>query len=176
MAVLECAPPEFRGGNSRHTRNIRCMHEAPTQFLTGAYPEEEYFDDLIRVTGGNTDQELAWMVIRESRDCAAWMMQQGVRFQKPLSGTLHLGRTNAFFLGGGKALMNSYYTAARRMGVQVFYGAEVTGVNLTRGAFESAGVLMNGESMQIRAGALVAASWRIRVESRMAERNLGRRS
>jgi tricarballylate dehydrogenase len=158
VAVLECAPPEFRGGNSRHTRNLRCMHEAPTQFLTGAYPEEEYFDDLIRVTGGNTNRELACMVIRESRDCVAWMMQQGVRFQKPLTGTLHLGRTNAFFLGGGKALMNSYYATARRMGVQIFYGAEVTGLNFAGAEFESADVLLNGDAIQFRAGALVAAA------------------
>jgi len=158
VAVLECAPLEFRGGNSRHTRNLRCMHDAPTQFLTGAYPEQEYFDDLIRVTEGNTDEELARLVIRESRDCAAWMMRQGVRFQKPLSGTLHLGRTNAFFLGGGKALMNSYYATARRLGVQIFYRAEVIGLNFATGKFESADVLLNGESTQIRAAALVAAA------------------
>ena len=35
-----------------------------------------------------------------------------MRFQPPLGETLHLGRTNAFFLGGGKALANAYYRAA----------------------------------------------------------------
>ena len=44
------------------------------------------------------------------------MKDHGVRFQPALGGTLHLGRTNAFFLGGGKALMNSYYEAARKRG------------------------------------------------------------
>ena len=85
-------------------------------------------------------------------------MRQGVRFQPPLSGTLHLDRTNAFFLGGGKALMNSYYAAARRLGVQIFYRAEVIGLNFATGKFESADVLLNGESTQIRAAALVAAA------------------
>ena len=32
------APKAFRGGNSRHTRNLRCMHDAPTDVLTDAYP------------------------------------------------------------------------------------------------------------------------------------------
>ena len=42
-----------------------------------------------------------------------------MRFQPSLRGTLHLGRTNAFFLGGGKALMNAYYATAERLGVEV---------------------------------------------------------
>src|SRR5262245_65059717 len=54
VTVLECAPIEFRGGNSRHTRNMRCMHDAPTEVLTDAYKEDEYFDDLNRVTQGET--------------------------------------------------------------------------------------------------------------------------
>ena len=55
------------------------------------------------------------------------MRRFGVRFQSSLRGTLHLARTNAFFLGGGKALMNSYYAAAERLGIEVVYDAEVVG-------------------------------------------------
>src|SRR5215813_13032066 len=45
VLILECAPKDFRGGNSRHTRNLRCMHQAPTDLLTEAYPEDEYLAD-----------------------------------------------------------------------------------------------------------------------------------
>jgi tricarballylate dehydrogenase len=41
VAVLESAPRHFRGGNSRHTRNLRCMHDAPTDLLNDAYTENE---------------------------------------------------------------------------------------------------------------------------------------
>ena len=41
-----------------------------------------------------------------------------MRFQPSLSGTLHLSRTNAFFMGGGKALVNAYYRSALALGVQ----------------------------------------------------------
>ena len=95
--------------------------------LTEAYTEEEYFDDLLRVTGGATDEALARLTIRGSAACTAWMQAQGVRFQPALSGTLHLGRTNAFFLGGGKALLNAYYRAAAARGIGVLYDAEVAG-------------------------------------------------
>ena len=64
------------------------MHDAPTEVLTGAYPEEEYFDDLLRVTGGATDEALARLTIRGSAACAAWMRAHGVRFQPALGGTL----------------------------------------------------------------------------------------
>ena len=69
------------------------------------------------------------------------MKSYGVRFQPSLGGTLHLGRTNAFFLGGGKALMNSYYAAAQQRGIRILYNAEVTDLNLRDGRFESGRVL-----------------------------------
>jgi tricarballylate dehydrogenase len=74
VLVVESAPIHFRGGNSRHTRNLRCMHAAPTDVLTEAYPEEEYWEDLVKVTGGLTDEKLARMVIRTTANCRGWMM------------------------------------------------------------------------------------------------------
>ena len=66
VLLLEAAPREWRGGNSMHTRNLRCMHDAPQDVLTGAYPEEEFWQDLKTVTGGQTDEALARLVIRSS--------------------------------------------------------------------------------------------------------------
>ena len=158
VAVLESAPFEYRGGNSRHTRNMRCMHERPTDVLTGAYLEDEYFADLMRVTGGNTTDDLARLVVRESPRANEWMRSYGVRFQPSLGGTLHLGRTNAFFLGGGKALLNSFYAAAQQRGIRVFYNAEVTELNLRNGRFESGRVVIESRDATFRAKSLVVAS------------------
>ena len=36
VALVESAPKAFRGGNSRHTRNLRSMHAAPADVLTDA--------------------------------------------------------------------------------------------------------------------------------------------
>jgi tricarballylate dehydrogenase len=58
-SVLECAPRQFRGGNSRHTRNLRCMHDAPADVLSGSYLENEYWQDLLKVTGCKTSEQLA---------------------------------------------------------------------------------------------------------------------
>ncbi|QIE46844.1 FAD-dependent tricarballylate dehydrogenase TcuA [Pseudohalocynthiibacter aestuariivivens] len=130
VVLLEGAPKAYRGGNSRHTRNFRCMHEGPLSVLTDSYGEDEYFDDLMRVVKGKTDESLARMCIRASEACLPWMEAHGVRFQPSLSGTLSLSRTNAFFLGGGKALVNAYYRTAEALGVTVLYNTEVTHIHI----------------------------------------------
>ena len=130
VLMLEGAPKDYRGGNSRHTRNFRCMHEGPLSVLTDTYGEDEYFEDLMKVTAGKTDENLARMTIRTSEACLPWMEAHGVRFQPSLSGTLSLSRTNAFFLGGGKSLVNAFYRTAESLGVDVKYEARVTHVEL----------------------------------------------
>jgi tricarballylate dehydrogenase len=158
VILLESAPRDFRGGNGPHTRNVRCMHERPEDVLTESYPEEEYWEDLLKVTGGLTDERLARMVIRGSATCRQWMREHGVRFQPSLGGTLHLSRTNAFFLGGGKALINAYYREAERLGVDIRYEAEVCDVNMRGGHFESAVVSQNGATYEVAAKTVIAAA------------------
>ncbi|MFN0185349.1 MAG: FAD-dependent tricarballylate dehydrogenase TcuA [Aquabacterium sp.] len=138
VLLLEAAPRDWRGGNSMHTRNLRCMHDAPQDVLTGAYPEEEFWQDLRKVTAGRTDEQLARIAIRGSATVRGWMRHHGVHFQPSLSGTLHLGRTNAFFMGGGKALVNAYYRSAQRLGVAVRYDAPVQRLELHDGRFRAA--------------------------------------
>jgi tricarballylate dehydrogenase len=138
VMLLEAAPPEWRGGNSMHTRNLRCMHDAPQDVLVEAYPEEEYWQDLLKVTGGLTDEKLARLVIRASSTCRPWMRSHGVHFQPSLSGALHTARTNAFFMGGGKALVNAFYRSAGKLGVQIRYNAPVERLELDDGRFVAA--------------------------------------
>ncbi len=138
VMLLEASPRAWRGGNTQHTRNLRCMHDAPQDVLVDAYPEEEYWQDLLKVTGGQTDEALARLVIRASASVRPWMRRHGVHFQPSLSGALHTARTNAFFMGGGKALVNAYYRSAERLGVQVRYDAPADRLDLEDGRFVAA--------------------------------------
>jgi tricarballylate dehydrogenase len=158
VLVLECAPRALRGGNTRHTRNLRCAHSAPTDILTGIYGEHELIDDLARVNDGETDAALAGILAARSADCVGWMKAFGARFQAALRGTLQLARTNAFFLGGGTALLNSYYAAAQKLGIEVRYGAEATSLAFRAGAFESVTVRIEEVEQEIRANAVVVAA------------------
>ena len=154
VMLLESSPRAWRGGNSQHTRNLRCMHEAPQDVLVDAYPEEEFWQDLKKVTGGETNETLARLAIRASSTCRPWMKRHGVRFQPPLSGALHVARTNAFFLGGGKALVNAYYRSAEALGVQIRYDTPVDAIELEGSRFVAA----RSGSLRFPARACVLAS------------------
>ncbi|KCB22229.1 precorrin 3B synthase CobZ [Bordetella hinzii CA90 BAL1384] len=162
VLLLEAAPREWRGGNSQHTRNLRCMHDAPQDVLVDAYPEEEYWQDLLKVTGGITDEKLARLVIRASSSCRDWMRSHGVNFQPPLSGALHVARTNAFFMGGGKALVNAYYRSAEALGVQIRYNAPVDSLELADGHFVAARI--GQERIEARSCVLAAGGFESNLE------------
>lgn len=157
VMLLEAAPREWRGGNSQHTRNLRCMHDAPQDVLVDAYPEEEYWQDLLKVTGGMTNEKLARIAIRASSSCRDWMRRHGVHFQPPLSGALHVARTNAFFMGGGKALVNAYYRSAEKLGVQIRYDTPVDAIELDGDRFVAARV--GSERIEAKACVLAAGGF-----------------
>ncbi len=158
VIVCEHAPKAMRGGNSRHTRTVRALHAAPTGVLTEKYLEEEYWDDLLKVTGGRTDEALARMTIRASEQAPKFLESCGVVFQPSLSGTLSLSRTNAFFLGGGKALLNALYRTAEKLGVELLYDTEVQHIAFDDGFAREAVVSHRGFPERIRAKAVIASS------------------
>ena len=88
------------------------------------------------------------------------MSEHGANWQQPLAGTLHLGRTNRWFLGGGKALLNAYYRTAQRMGIEVRYDALVGDLVMENGCFE--GVALKGAGSRlpelVRGRAVVVAT------------------
>ena len=158
VIVLEGAPEFYRGGNTRHTRNLRCSHDGTAPTMTGPYAQDEFLDDLYRVTGGQTDKVLAELTIARSRELLGWMDEQGVRFQPPLGGTLSLGKTNAFFLGGGRGMLNALYRRAEALGVTCLYDAPLTALTIEDGYFVSATIKYQGRELEVRGKALVAAA------------------
>src|SRR4030095_7553263 len=134
------------------------MHKAATAYVTGPYDEQEFWEDLLQVTGGETNEGLARLTIQDSEELGDWMPANGVRWQKPLRGTLHLAKSNLFMLGGGKAMMNAYYDTASRSGVQIAYESEVSELKIRDGEFLSAVVSGNGAAREVEAKAIVVAA------------------
>jgi tricarballylate dehydrogenase len=163
VLLLERATTWMRGGNSRHTRNTRCAHGdeiATRAHMSGAYSEQELLEDLLQVGGGpSANPDFTRVAVRESSSVIPWMSEQGVRWQRPLTGTLNLSRTNAFFLGGGKALVNTYYRAAEQMRIGIQYDAGVAELLLDGDRVD--GVVVedenSGERRTVRARAVVIA-------------------
>jgi len=158
VLVIEAAPKFYRGDNTRHTRNMRCAHDTATDFLTGPYTEEEFWDDLLRVTQGNTDEPLAKHMIAQSKPMLSWITEQGVRFQPSLGGTLSLGRTNSFFLGGGRAMLNALYLTAEKLGIEVHYDSPALDFDIVDGHCRSVLARIDGEETVVEAKSVVAAA------------------
>jgi tricarballylate dehydrogenase len=158
VLVLERAPFHVRGGNTRHTRNVRCVHSSADAFNTGSYLYDELWDDLCHIGNGPSNDELAALTVKESESVPEWMGEHGVLWQPPLSGTLHLGRTNRFFLGGGKALLNNYYRTASAMGITVSYDSCVEGFELDGDRVTALVVDVGGQRVSVRAKTVVCAS------------------
>jgi len=133
VRMVEHAPAALRGGNARHARNFRIMHDRPEWYVPDIYGEEAFLGDLVRVTGGALDERLARILIRGSASLAPWLVENGVRLQDPSSGAMPYSRRTAFFLGGGKAMVNALHATAQKLGVEVQYDSEVVALGFGDG-------------------------------------------
>jgi tricarballylate dehydrogenase len=149
VLLVEHLNEHDRGGNSKYTRNLRCASDA--------YPDDEVLADLISVNGDDIDVELARFVIAASREAPAWMERYGVRWQAAFRGTINLGRTNWFFLGGGKSLLNVYYRALTERNVPVCYETQVIAIDDDDDGFALVLAQQTGRR-RVHARAVVAAS------------------
>jgi tricarballylate dehydrogenase len=151
VLVLEKAPPHERGGNSFFTAGgFRFTHvgledlrrdvlvdltdEEAATIDVPPYTSELFRDDLMRLTEGLSDPDLADVLIARSRPTAVWMRDHGVRWilmmarQSYKVGGKHRfwGGLNVEAVGGGAGLIQALYEDAERRGVLVRYGTRAT--------------------------------------------------
>jgi tricarballylate dehydrogenase len=157
VRMVEAAPTSLRGGNTRHARNFRLMHDGPRWYVPDSYKEDAFFRDLVRVTSGATDEKLARALIHGSATIAEWLGDNGVRLQDPSKGAMPYSRRTAFFLGGGKAMINALYTTALKLGVDIGYESEVVALAFGDGDCE-ADIFHGGGIERVTAKALVVCA------------------
>jgi tricarballylate dehydrogenase len=157
VMLVERAPYAWRGGNSKYTRNLRCVHDEDP-VMPGRYTVEELSMDLEAVTGEGSDRQLTDMAIERSRDAPAFLESNGALWQPALRGTLQLGRTNRFFLGGGKALLNALYATAEKLGIRIAYEHSVEALEFDGDRCTGVQVETANGSVSLRPAAVVAAS------------------
>jgi tricarballylate dehydrogenase len=133
VQLLEWAPRTLRGGNARHARNLRVVHDAPTPFSPGTYSPAEFLAELGRIGEGSSDPALCQMLVEESESVVPWLAAHGVRFQRAGDGLLPVSRRTSFLFGGGKTMLNALYSTAGRLGVQITYDSPVSALTLADG-------------------------------------------
>jgi tricarballylate dehydrogenase len=152
VLVLERAPREEAGGNSRFTAGaMRCVYDgvedlkalmpdltaeeiAQTDF--GTYTEDQFFDDMYRVTEYRTDPDLTEILVKRSRETLRWMRAKGVRFA-PIWGRQAFKVDGRFKFwggltieshGGGPGLVNALTAAAEKNGIAILYDTRAVGL------------------------------------------------
>jgi tricarballylate dehydrogenase len=158
VRMVEQAPATLRGGNTRHARNFRLMHDRPAWYVPDAYGEDAFLRDLLRVTHGATDERLARVLIRGSATIAQWLGDNGVRLQDPASGAMPYSRRTAFFLGGGKAMINALYATAAKLGVAVGCDSEVVELAFGDDRGCEVGIAHGGSIERVAANTMVLCS------------------
>jgi tricarballylate dehydrogenase len=145
VLVLEVAPPEERGGNSRFTAGgmrvaydgvddlIRLMPDltpeerAITDF--GSYTQDQFYDDLCRISQYRTNPQLAETLVTRSLETLLWMRRRGVRFA-PIYGRQAFKVAGRFKFwggltvevwGGGPGLIDTLYRIAHENRIEVSY-------------------------------------------------------
>ena len=181
VAVLERAPEDQDGGNSRFTAGaFRCVYNgvddlkkimpdlsaeeiANTEF--GTYTEDQFFDDMFRVTQFRADPDLVEHLVRNSLAAMIWMRQKGVRFV-PIYGrqAFKIGGKFKFWggltvesWGGGPGLVDSLKAICRRNGVEIFHQTRALSLVCEDFAVHGVRARRGNELVEFRARAVVLA-------------------
>lgn len=196
VLLLERAPQAERGGNSRFTAGaMRVAFSGAEDLKTlmpdipdaeweamefGSYTEDEFYEDMLRITHYRTDADLSNLLVSESLGTLQWMQQQGVRFLPNARQAFRVGGRLRFWgglvvdaSGGGPGLVDSLYEAAGRAGVEVWYGARALSLLHDDEGARGLRVRRDGRSTEITAGAVVLACGGFEANSEMRTRYMG---
>ncbi|MCK7582975.1 MAG: FAD-dependent tricarballylate dehydrogenase TcuA [Chromatiales bacterium] len=154
--LAEQAPEPLRGGNTRHSRNLRLSHDAPTAFTHGVYPTDEFWSELVRATEDTAHPVLGRLFVERSAEIEDWLIEAGVPLQPIAGGRLPESRRTVFLLGGGKTLLNRLYALAERLGVEIRYGCEIRDPVIEDGRLIAVTACLDGVSYLSTPGAVIA--------------------
>jgi tricarballylate dehydrogenase len=197
VLVLERAPKGERGGNTSFTAGaIRCAYDgvdhlrelmpdltdqeiATTDF--GTYTEDQFFDDMARVTEFRADPDLALLLVRRSRPTLLWLRANGVRFQ-PIWGRQAFKVEGRFRFwggltveawGGGPGLVEALFAAAAKAGIEVAYDARAQSLLADDDGVHGVSVRHRGRTLEVRAKAVVLACGGFEANAEWRTRYLG---
>jgi tricarballylate dehydrogenase len=197
VLVLERAPEGESGGNSRFTAGaFRCVYDGVEDLkrlmpdLTedeikntdfGTYTEEQFFDDMGRVTEYRTDPELCEMLVTRSRDTMLWMRSKGIRFA-PIFGRQAFkvdgkfkfwGGLTVESVGGGPGLVEGLTAAARKNGVTVAYEARALSLISDDDGIKGVRIRYQGKTVEVACKCVVLAAGGFQANAEMRTRYLG---
>jgi tricarballylate dehydrogenase len=196
VLVLERAPEEEAGGNSRFTAGLmRVVYDgvddlrklidlsddevARTDF--GAYTTEQFLDDMARVTEYRCDPDLTELLVKESFPAVRWMRSKGVRFTAAWGRqAFNIGGRFKFWggltveaVGGGPGLVESLTQIARKNGIDIWYCARAVSLLADDAGVHGVVVKKSGKTQEVKGRAVVLAAGGFQANTEWRTRYLG---
>ena len=197
VVIFERAPEAENGGNSRFTagairfayRGVDDLREIMPDLSQeeidrtdfGTYTEDQFFDDMFRMTRFRSNPTLCEILVRRSFDAVKWLRSKGVRFQ-PIFGRQAFKVDGKFKFwggltveawGGGPELVDSERAIARANGIQTFYNSRVTGLLNEGNKVVGVRIKQDGGEKEISASTVVLACGGFESDPEMRARYLG---
>src|SRR6476659_7437159 len=197
VLMLEAAPEEESGGNSRFTAgSVRVVYNgvddiralvpdlteqeiATTDF--GTYTKEQFFDDMARVTQNRADPDLVELLVTKSFDTFCWMRDKGVRFI-PIYGRQAFkidgkfkfwGGLTVEAVGGGPGLVKMLTDAATKRGIKIRYETRALSLVYDGVRVEGVRIRHQGVESELRSKSVVLACGGFESNSEWRTRYLG---
>jgi tricarballylate dehydrogenase len=182
VLVLERSAEDEAGGNSRFTAGLMRVAYAGVEDLKraipdltaeeiartdfGTYTEDQFLDDMARVTEYRCDPDLTEILVKRSLATVEWMRSKGVRFTAAWGRqAFNIGGKFKFWggltveaVGGGPGLVESLTNAARKNGIEVWYSARATDLVADDAGVKGVRVKKDGRTVEVRARSVVLAA------------------
>ncbi len=158
VCLLEQAPRWQRGGNTRHSRNFRVAHAAPTPLAPGRYSEDEFLAELDQAAQGGHDRALARLLVQRSAELPDWLGRHGVPFQPTGTGLLPPSRRTVFCFGGGMVMLNTLYARAQHLGIDIRYASTAASLHLEDARVVGVDIADDRGRQQMHPGCVIACS------------------
>jgi tricarballylate dehydrogenase len=197
VLMLEAAPEEESGGNSRFTAGaIRVVYDGVDDIKTlvpdltaaeiastdfGTYTATQFFDDMALVTQHRADPDLVELLVTHSFAALNWLRAKGVRFI-PIYGrqAFKVGGRFKFWggltveaVGGGPGLVAMLAAAAHKHGIGLRYGTRALDLLFDGNRVEGVRVRHDGALRELRAKSVVLACGGFEANAEWRTRYLG---
>ena len=197
VLVLEKGPEHKRGGNSYFTdgairfayndlSDIRRIMPSLTDEEAGKivmpeYSDSDYYNDLMRVTEGQSNTGLANQLVSKSYETIVWMKEQGVEFELNYDNQSFKKDDKIHFWGGlpvktkekGIGLMKALFQRAKEAGIDIWYEAQATKLLTEDSRITGAVVNQREKELTVEANSVVLACGSFEANKEMRSRNLG---
>ncbi|RFB12551.1 FAD-binding dehydrogenase [Bacillus sp. HNG] len=197
VLVLERGPKNKRGGNSFFTDGaIRFAYdgldairkvipkiddEQASLIEMPRYGENEFYDDLMRVTGEKSDPELAGQLVSKSYETIVWMSQHGVEFELNYENQSFQKEGKWHFWGGlpvktvdkGVGLVKQLFLRAQELGIDIWYESRAVKLVTEQNRVTGVVVEQKGQAHIVNTSAIVLACGSFEANKKMRSENIG---